>query len=147
MVSLCQKWKVKRNRRVRRFEGNCVWFQKVWNTYNEERFKCFRISRESFNFFLNWIGCHLTHNTTDEEPVLPQERLGICLYRLNWSDYYHIGVTSFSLWCFPRFLKLLYSVSDSLSELLILGNCGGNCRVFSLVDTQLRPHSNFTYLL
>ena len=42
--------------------------------------------------------------------------------------------TSFSLWCFPSFLKLLYSVSDSLSELLVLENCGGNCRVFSLVD-------------
>ena len=45
--------------------------------------------------------------------------------------------TSFSLWCFPRFLKLLYSVSDSLSELLVLGNRGGKCRVFSLVDILL----------
>ena len=168
MISLCRKWKVKQNRWVRRFEGNCVCFQKVWNTYNDERFKWFRISRESFNFILNWIaiphinsetnpphpiinvvckylrqflgtsfgvatlsiycntdeeggtwfisakwtipefleivpgielvliiyvrywGYHLTHDTTDEEPVLTRKRLGICLYRLNWSEYYHI---------------------------------------------------------
>ena len=54
LISLCRKQKVKRNRRVRRFERNCGWFQKVWNTYDDERFKsCFRISRETFNFILN----------------------------------------------------------------------------------------------
>ena len=42
--------------------------------------------------------------------------------------------TSFSLWCFPRFLKMLYSFSNSLSE---LENCSGNCRVFSLIDIPL----------
>ena len=68
---------------MRRFEWNCQWFQNVWNTYEDERFKtCFRISRETFNFILNRIGHHLTHDTTAEEPISPQERLGICLYRL-----------------------------------------------------------------
>ena len=43
----------------------------------------------------------------------------------------------FPLWCFPHFLKLLHSVSDSLPEPLVLENCGGNCRVFSLVDIPL----------
>ena len=84
LISLCRKQKVKRNRRVRRSEWNCGWFQKVWNIYDDERFKsCFRISRETFNFILNWIGHHLTHDTTAEEPTLPQERLGIRLYRLS----------------------------------------------------------------
>ena len=38
-ISLCRKQKFKPNRRVRRFERNCGWFQKVWNTYDDERFK------------------------------------------------------------------------------------------------------------
>ena len=90
LISLCRKQKVKRNRRVRRFEQNCGWFQKVWNAYDNKPFKsCFRISRETFNFILNRIGHHLTHDTTAEEPISPQERLGICLYRLSRGDYYH----------------------------------------------------------
>ena len=72
------------------FERNWGWFQKVWNAYNDKRFKCFWILRETFNFILNRIGHHPTHDTTDEEPILPQERLLICLYRLNWSHYYHV---------------------------------------------------------
>ena len=44
---------------------------------------------------------------------------------------------SFSLWKFSRFLKLLYSVSDLFSELLVLLNYYGNWRIFSLVDTSL----------
>ena len=90
LISLCRKEKVKRNRRMRRFERNCKWFQKVWNIYDDECFKsCFRISRETFNFILNQIGHHLTHDTTSEESISPQERLGICLYRLSRGDYYH----------------------------------------------------------
>ena len=76
---------------MRWLEQNCGWFQKVWNPYNNERFKsCFQISRETFNFILNRIGHHLAHDTKAEESILPQKRLGICLYRLNWCDYYHI---------------------------------------------------------
>ena len=90
LISLCRKQKVKRNRRVRRFEQNCGWFQKVWNAYDDKPFKsCFRISRETFNFILNRIGHHLTHDAKAEEPISPQERLGICLYRLSRGDYYH----------------------------------------------------------
>ena len=81
LIGLCRKQKVNRNRRVRRFDRNCGLFQKVWNTYNDERFKsCFRISRETFNFILNRIGHHLTHDTTCEEHISPQERLRICMF-------------------------------------------------------------------
>ena len=91
LISLCRKQKMNRNRQVRQFEQNYGWFQKFWNTYDDERFKsCFRISRETFNFILNWIRHHLTHDTTFGEPISPQERLGICLYRLSRGDYYHI---------------------------------------------------------
>ena len=37
---------------------------------------------------------------------------------------------------FPILIKFIL-VSDLLSEALLLGNCGGNCRVFSLVDIPL----------
>ena len=54
LISLCRKQKMNRNRQVRQFEQNYGWFQKFWNTYDDERFKsCFRISRETFNFILN----------------------------------------------------------------------------------------------
>ena len=37
---------------------------------------------------------------------------------------------------FPILIKFVL-VSGSLSELLVLGNCGGNCKVFSMVDIPL----------
>ena len=90
LFSSCRKQKVKQNRRVRRFERNCGWFLKVFNTYDDQCFNsCFRISRETFNFILNRIGHHLTHDTTAEEPISPQERLGLYLYILSRGDYYH----------------------------------------------------------
>ena len=73
LISLCRKQKVKRNRRVRQFDRNRAWFQKVWNTYDDEHFKsCFGISRETFNFILNGIGHHLTDDTAAEEPISPE---------------------------------------------------------------------------
>ena len=76
--------------RVRRFERNCGWLQKVWNTYDNEGFKSsFRISRETFNFILNRIRNRLTHDTTAGEPISHQERSVIFLYRLSRGDYYH----------------------------------------------------------
>ena len=90
LISLCRKQKVKWNR-VRWLEQNCGWFQTVWSPYDNERFKsCFQISREAFNFILNRTGHHLAHDAQAEEPILPQKRLGICLFRLNWCDYYHV---------------------------------------------------------
>ena len=63
MISLCRKRKMKWNRRVRRIEENYGWFQKVWNTYNDKRFKCFWILSESFDFILNKIGHHNSWGT------------------------------------------------------------------------------------
>ena len=31
----------------------------------------------------------MMHHDTAEEPISPQERLGICSYRLSQGDYYH----------------------------------------------------------
>ena len=43
---------------------------------------------EKLKFILSRIGHHLTHDTTSEEPISPQDRSGICLYRLSRGDYY-----------------------------------------------------------
>lgn len=87
---LHRKQKAKQNRHVGRFNWNCGWFQEIWNTVNDERFKSrFRLLRENFNTILNRVGHHQTHDITAEEPMLPQVRLGISLCRLSRGDYYH----------------------------------------------------------
>lgn len=74
----------------RRFGRNMGWFNCVWNTYSEERFKkTFRISRGTFHFILNRIRHVLQRVTVTEEPISPECRLAICLYRLARGDYYY----------------------------------------------------------
>ena len=110
MASSCRKQKEKPNTPVKRFEENCGWFQKVWNTCDDKRFKsCFGISRETFKFILNWVGHHLIHDATAEKPISPQERLGIWLYRLSRGDYYDTiaemtgrGLTTVSVQCITQ---------------------------------------------
>ena len=89
LVKTCRVEKRRRKRLCLRFEQNIGWFQKVWNTFDDERFKaCFRMSRETFEFILNHIEHHLEHKTTAEQPIVPKERLAICLYRLIQGDHY-----------------------------------------------------------
>ena len=75
--TLVKTFRVEKRRRKRlclRFEQNIGWFQKVWNTFDDERFKaCFRISRETFEFILNHIEHHLEHETTAEQPIAPKK--------------------------------------------------------------------------
>jgi len=74
----------------RRFKRNMGWFNRVWNTYSEERFKkTFRISRGRFHFILNRIRHVLQRVTVTEEPISPECRLAICLYRLAGGGYYY----------------------------------------------------------
>lgn len=78
------------SRSCRRFGRNMGWFNCVWNTYSEERFKkTFRISRGTFHFILNRIRHVLQRVTVTEEPISPECRLAICLYRLARGDYYY----------------------------------------------------------
>ena len=89
-MKTCRVEKRRGKRQCRRFEWNIGWFQKVWDTFDDERFKaCFRISSETFEFILNNIEQHLEHETTAEKSIAPKERLAICLYRLSQSDYYY----------------------------------------------------------
>ena len=77
------------SRSCRRFQRNVGWFTNVWSTYSEKRFKeTFRISRSTFMFLLGRIRNLIEKDTITEEPISPEGRLAICLYRLARGDYY-----------------------------------------------------------
>ena len=74
--------------RPRRLQRNSGWWDLVWNTYSEERFvKTFRVSRRTFCYILSRIRHVLERKTVNEQPVSPELRLAICLYRLARGDY------------------------------------------------------------
>ena len=73
-----------------RFDKNTGWWEKVWQTYSDTRFKkTFRVTRRTFSFILQRIRSELQKQNVTEEPISPEERLGICLYRLGRGDYYY----------------------------------------------------------
>ena len=47
------------------------------------------VSRATFHFILGRAGNVLQRQTVTEEPISPEERLGICLYTLGRGDYYY----------------------------------------------------------
>ena len=51
--------------------------------------KTLRVSQATFHFILSRVGQVLQRQTVTEEPISPEERLGICLYRLGRGDYYY----------------------------------------------------------
>ena len=60
----------------------------VWSTYSEERFKkTFPVSRGTFQQILGKLYNFLMKGTVNEEPISPECRLAICLYRLGREDY------------------------------------------------------------
>ena len=76
-------------RSCRRFQRNLGWWNTVWNTYSEKRFKqTLRVSRGTFQFILNRIRHDLERDVVCEDPIPPDMRLAICLYRLGRGDYY-----------------------------------------------------------
>ena len=79
---------MKARRTCRRLPRNQGWWNVVWNTYSDSRFKrTFRVSRGTFEFILSKIRHRLERQTLCEEPISPEFRLGICLYRLGRGDY------------------------------------------------------------
>ena len=102
-IAMTNKYK----RSCRRLERNNGWFNLVWSTYSEQRFKkTFRVSRETFSFILARIRHALERDTVNEEPISPECRLAICLYRLARGDYYYtiaemtgLGVSSVCTIC------------------------------------------------
>ena len=71
-------------RSCRRLERNYGWWEMVWNTYDDDCFKkTLRVSRETFNFVLAPFRHKLERENLCEEPIPPEFRLGLCLYRLS----------------------------------------------------------------
>lgn len=76
-------------RSCRRLERNPGWFNLVWTNYSDRRFKMtFRMSRETFRFKLQHVRHKLLRDTIIEEPITPECRLAIGLYRLSRGDYF-----------------------------------------------------------
>ena len=77
-------------RLCRRLIRNIGWWDIVWCSYSEARFrKTFRVSRETFMYILSFIRNDLEKQTITEVPISPECRLAICLYRLGRGDYYY----------------------------------------------------------
>ncbi len=88
-ILLLTKNNPKAGRSCRRLERNHGWWELVWETYDDERFKrTFRVSRKTFDFILERIRGKLERETLCEEPIPPELRLALCLYRLGRGDYY-----------------------------------------------------------
>ena len=78
------------NRSCRRLPRNTGWWDQIWTTYSDTRFKkTFRVSKFTFNYILENIKDEITHDMINEQPVSAECRLGICLYRLGRGDYYY----------------------------------------------------------
>ena len=77
-------------RSCRRLVRNNGWWNLVWTTYSDKRFQnTFRVSKRTFLIILSQIRTELEKNGLTEDPVSPECRLGICLYRLGRGDYYY----------------------------------------------------------
>ena len=75
-------------RSCRRLNRNTGWWDKLWNTYSEARFKkTFRVCRSTFNFILNRIEPFIVRETVTEELIPGELRLALCLYRLGRGDH------------------------------------------------------------
>lgn len=78
------------HRTCRRLQRNTEWIEKVLHTYSNQRFKkTSRISREMFRYILSKIETRLLRQTMTEDPISPEIRLAMCLYRLARGDYFY----------------------------------------------------------
>ena len=77
-------------RSCRRLPRNSGWCSRVWHIYSDDRFKrTFLVSRKTFNFILSRIPHNLELEVVSEDPISPELRLGLCLYRLGRGDYFY----------------------------------------------------------
>ena len=87
------KQQERKPRSCRRFARNTGWWDMVRDTYDDKRFfETFRMSRTTFYFILNKIHNSLLKEFITEEPIPPECRLAITIYKLARGDYmYTIG--------------------------------------------------------
>ena len=104
-----------RCRSCQRLVRNTGWWENVWNNYSEARFKkTFRISRATFRYILDRIEPILARQTLTEDPISPDERLAICLYRLGRGDYYYTIAEMVG-----RGVSTVSSIVEEVSQVLV----------------------------
>ena len=68
--------------------SNTFWWGSVWNNYSDDRFKkTFHLSCSTFTSVLSNIRHKFIIEYVADEPISPEKRLEICLYRLAREDY------------------------------------------------------------
>ncbi|XP_066920337.1 uncharacterized protein [Clytia hemisphaerica] len=83
----------RKKRSCRRFLRNRGWWELVRDTYDDARFfETFRMARGTFNSILNCIRHKLVKQKLIEEPLSPEFRLAITIFKLARGDYiYTVG--------------------------------------------------------
>ena len=62
----------------------------IWHNSNDKRFKLnFRVTNATFLYILDQIHDLLAKETICKDPIPPNIRLAVCLYRLGRGDYLH----------------------------------------------------------
>ena len=73
----------RRPRSCRRSHKNTDWWELVWASYDEGRFKkTFRVSRNTFNLILKSLRPDIEKDFVTEQPVSAECRLAICLLQI-----------------------------------------------------------------
>ena len=71
-----------------RYARNKGWWENVWASYDDRRFKeAFRVTRGTFIYILNRIHDKIHKESLTEAAIPAEMRLAICLYRLARGDY------------------------------------------------------------
>ena len=106
----------RKTRSCRRLIRNSGWWDTVWNTYSDKRFKkTFRVTRATFLFILGRIRHDLQKQELAEEPIPAETRLGICLYRLGRGDYFYT-IAEMTGFATPTVCNIVIEVSQSITE-------------------------------
>ena len=106
------------SRSCRRLPRNGGWWQHVWTTYDNNRFKAnFRVSRATFVYILTQIRSKIDKFPLTEDPLPVELRLAVCLYRLGRGDHIHTISELFALGK-STVCNIVLEVSAAIVEML-----------------------------
>lgn len=124
LVSRPTKDHVRAQRSCRRLTRNDGWWHLVWTSYSNKRFKqTFRVSRGTFQYILLRIRADIEKQVVTEEPVSPECRLAICLYRLGRGDYL-TTISEMTGLASPTICNITIEVSEAIVNNLWEDNVG-----------------------
>ena len=115
LMQSCEAEENSRTRSCRRHTRNMGYWELAWQTYDDARFKrTFRVSRRTFCYILQHIRQDIQKQYVTELPISPEERLGICLYRLGRGDYLYTIAELFG-----RGLATVHCIVQEVCEAII----------------------------